>query len=104
MHWDDEPDGGGCLSWTSPGSGAASAATAVMPGYRPPPQERGPQSASAWFAPMRVRHHLRSSSPFQAPGLTVWSVLSFHGPDSKLQLDILKINIRLICELLRRGA
>ena len=31
-------------------------------------------------------------------------VLSFHGPDSKLQLDILKINIRLICELLRRGA
>src|SRR5580693_2507757 len=62
------------------------------------------------LAPVRPAGHpggrrppWRLPSPYQAPGLTVCWVLSFHGPDSELQLDIPTINIWFTYKISRRG-
>ncbi len=104
MHWDDGPGGGWLRVPGVPGSGAASAASTVMPGCHR--QAQGSRSAVSerLVCPGARVPLLRLALPLsKRPGAHRFWVSFIDGSGFELQLDILAINVRLIYELLRRG-
>jgi hypothetical protein len=95
--------GGRCAYPGGPGSGRTGAAgcgspSRLMGRYRkrlPAVSER--PCVPVACAPLRLR------SPLKAPGLTVYGLQCFHGPDAELQRDKPAINVRLIYRPLWRG-
>jgi len=102
VHWDEGP-AGDYVSWASqaplrPAGHPRSCRTVIR---RPGNASRRQQAPGL---PRWAYAAIALTLPYSSARAHRLSVLSFHGPDSELQMDILEINIWLIYELSRRGA